>query len=53
MRVHSFLPIAMAISQTRQRNGILLRCAKGPHDVQNVVHATEKNVTSTILVFSS
>ena len=34
------------MSQTRQRNGILLRCAKGPRDVQNAVRAAEKNVTS-------
>ena len=41
--VHSFLHIAMTLSQTRQRNGIVPRCAKGHCDVQNAARAVEKN----------
>ena len=29
--------------QTRQRNGILRRCAKGHRNVQNAARAAEKN----------
>ena len=31
------------MSQTRQGNGILRRCAKGHRDVQNAARAAEKN----------
>ena len=31
------------MSQTRQRNGILRRCAKGLRNVQNAARAAEKN----------
>ena len=41
--MHSFLHIAMMMSQTGQRNGIIWRCAKGHCDVQNAVCAAEKN----------
>ena len=33
------------MSQTRQRNGILKRCAKGHRDVQNAARVAEKNAT--------
>ena len=36
----------MTMSQTRQRIGILLKCAKGPRDVQNAALAAEKNATT-------
>ena len=38
--------IATTTWQTRQRNGILPSCAKGPLDVQNAVRAVEKSVTN-------
>ena len=34
-----------AMSRTHQRNGILLRCAKGPREVESTTHAAEKNAT--------
>ena len=33
------------MSQTRQRNGILRRCAEGHRDMQNAARAAEKNAT--------
>ena len=33
------------MSQTCQCNDILLRCAKGPRDVQNAARTAEKNAT--------
>ena len=44
--VYSFLHIATTMSQTRQRNGILRRCAKAHRDVQNAACAAEKNASN-------
>ena len=44
-----FSDIAMATSQTRQHSGVVRRCAKAPCDVQNLVRAAEKSVTSIIM----
>ena len=50
------------MSQTRQRNGILRRCAKGHRDVQNEARALQKSMhpvldlapaPSCVLVFDS
>ena len=38
--------IATTTSQTRQRNGVLPRCEKGPREVQNAARAAEKSVTN-------
>ena len=38
------------MSQTRQRNGILRRCAKGHCDVQHAAAAEEKSLTIFYLV---
>ena len=48
--VHSFLHIATTLSQTRQRNGIIRRCAKGLRDVQNAARAAEKNAPNKFAV---
>ena len=38
--------IATTMSQARQRNGVLPRCAKGHRDVQNATRTAEKSVTN-------
>ena len=43
----------MATPQTRKDNGVLPRCAKGPHKVQITAHAVEMSVTYGRQVFIS
>ena len=45
LEYNSFLYIAMTVSQTRQCNAIIRRCAKGHRDVQDAAGAAEKNAT--------
>ena len=42
-----FSDIVMATSRARQRNGVVRRCAKAPHNVQNIARAAEKSVITT------
>ena len=48
-RVICVLHIATATSQTRQRNGVLLRCVKGPCEVQRTADAVEMSVTNGVI----
>ena len=41
-----FSDITMAMSQARQRDAVVRRCAKGPRDLQKAARAAEKSVTN-------
>ena len=41
--------IATATSRVRQCNGVFLRCAEGPHDVQNAARAAEMSAPNMFL----